>query len=75
MSYYTLTIFIIAVLVISILGWQNATHRILKMVLSQYEWTMYASSLKRLIPGYAMYYLHRWKRQVKKETRKQKLKG
>ena len=75
MSYHTLILFLVAVFVISMLGWQNATNRILKMVLSQYEWTLYASNLKRLIPGYAMYYLHRWKRQVKKETKKQKLKG
>ena len=75
MSYYALITFIIGVFIISILGLQNATNRILKMVLSQYEWTLYASNLKRLIPGYAMYYLYRWKRQVKKETKKQKLKG
>jgi len=75
MPYTTLIIFLTAVFIISILGWQNATNRILKMVLSQYEWTLYASSLKRLIPGYAMYYLYRWKKQVKNETRKQKLKG
>ena len=75
MPYYTLITFIIAVFVISILGWQNATNRVLKMVLSQYEWTLYASSLKRFIPGYPMYYLHRWKRQVKKGTKKRKLKG
>lgn len=74
MEYYTLTFFIVAVLIIAILGWQNSSNRILKMVLSSYEWTLYATSLKRLIPGYSVYYLYKWKRQVKRETKKQKLK-
>ena len=75
MSYYALITFIIGVFIISILGLQNATNRMLKIVLSDYEWVVYSSSLKRLIPGYSVYYFHKWKRQVKKESKKQKLKG
>ena len=75
MSYHTLILFLVAVFVISILGLQNATNRMLKIVLSDHEWVVYCSSLKRLIPGYSAYYFHKWKRQVKKETKKQKLKG
>jgi len=72
---HTLILFVVVVLIISILGWQNSSNRILKIVLSKYEWTLYAKSLKRLIPGYSVYYLYKWKRQVKRETKKQKLKG
>jgi hypothetical protein len=70
MSYYTLGIFLLAVFIISLLGMQNASNRILKMVLSEYEWTIYTLSLKRLIPGYPIYRHYKWKKQIKKEENK-----
>jgi hypothetical protein len=75
MLYSSLGIFVGAVVVVAVLGAQNASNRTLQLVLSEPEWIEYKSSLKRFIPGYPIYYLRQWKKQLnpsKKEKYKWK---
>lgn len=65
-------IFILVLLLgaIILIGKDSASHRILKLVLSEDQKREY-NKLK-LIPGYAIYYLHKWAKEVKAREEEEK---
>lgn len=74
MIYSSLGIFVGAVVVVAVLGAQNASNRTLQLVLSEPEWIEYRSSLKRLIPGYPIYFLRQWKKEINPQKKDEKYK-
>jgi len=74
MAYSSLGIFTGAVVLIGVIGAQNAANRTLGLVLSEPELLEYKCSLKRFIPGYPIYYLRQWKKEINPQKKDKKYK-
>jgi hypothetical protein len=71
----TTFVFLIALVVgaIILVGKDSASHRILKLVLSKNQWREYKKLY--IIPGYAIYYLRKWAKEVKAREAAEKAEG